>query len=273
MKDGPKAVYFIVKMRAMFCAEERRVDALLRGYLLTGEERYKKLGVQRAIELEQIRKTKRYSILGKEDTLEKHALYNTVPLLMVDAFYDDLPAEQQQTFLAPRGKMIGGKSGGSSPDMHEMIEHVFFNQHAWQQKVQNLLMGSIILCRYKPEYEEWVKYAYEVWLYRSPALSRTDGGSMDGNGYLAVHDEPLTHSGVGAPPAYRLQFFPTQTLVRELPEIHVLRQRRRQPRPAFCDGGDSAAEVSYLSEMLAYICRDNPLARLAIQIHRPARTA
>ena len=41
--------------------------------------------------------------------------------------------------------------------------------------------------------EDWFKYAYELCRYRSPALSRSDGGSMDGNGYLGVHDEPLTH--------------------------------------------------------------------------------
>ncbi|MCX7007712.1 MAG: DUF4962 domain-containing protein [Kiritimatiellaeota bacterium] len=258
MKDGPKAVYFIGKMRALFCVEERRIDALLRGYLLTGEEQYKKLGIQRAIELEQLRKTKRYSILGQEDTLEKHALYNTVPLLMVDAFYDDLPPAQQQPFLALVEEVIGGKSGGSSPDMHEMIEHVFFNQHAWQQKVQNLLMGAIILCRYKPEYEDWVKYAYEVWLYRSPALSRTDGGSMDGNGYLAVHDEPLTHSGWVLHRLTGFNFFQHKRWFANFPTYMSIVNAHGNPGPAFCDGGDGGADVSYLGEMLAYLCPEIP---------------
>jgi hypothetical protein len=260
MKAGPKEVYFIVKMRSLFTVQERRVDALLRGYLLTGEGQYKKLGVQRAIELEQLRKNKRYSILGKEHTLAQHALYNTVPLLMVDAFYHDLPAEQQQTILKLVEGLIGGKSGGRSPDMHEMIEHVFFNQHAWQQKVQNLLMGSIILCRYKPEYEDWVKYAYEVWLYRSPALSRTDGGSVDGNGYLAVHDEPLTHS---AWVLYRLtgyNFFQHKRWFANFPRYMSCVNAAGNPGPAFCDGGDGGAEVSYLGEMLAYLCPDIPFS-------------
>ena len=258
MKSGPKAVYFIVKMRALFGVQERRVDALLRGYLLTGEQAYKRLGVQRAIELEQLRKTKKYSILGKEDSLEKHALYNTVPWLMVDAFYDDMPAVQQQTFLKLVEGIIGGKSGGGSPDMHEMIEHVFFNQHAWQQKVQNLLMGSIILCRHKPEYEDWVRYAYEVWLYRNPALSRGDGGSMDGNGYLAVHDEPLTHSAWVLHRLTGYNYYQYKRWFANFARFMTYVNAAGNPGAAFCDGGDEAAHVPYLGEMLAYVCPDNP---------------
>ena len=259
MKDGPKEVYFIGRMRSLFTVEERRVDALLRGYLLTGEAPYKTLGVQRAIELEQQRKSQHYSILGKDLALADHALYNTVPLLMVDAFYDDLPPAQQRTFLELVEGIIGGKSGGGRPDMDEFIEHVFFNQHAWQQKVQNLLMGSIILCRYQPEYEDWFKYAYEVWLYRRPALSRTDGGSMDGNGYLAVHDEPLTHSAWVLHRLTGYNFFLQKRWFGNFPKYMAYVNAAGNPGAAFCDGGDGGAEVSYLGEMLAHLCPGNPL--------------
>lgn len=259
MKDGPKEVYFIGRMRSLFTVQERRVDALLRGYLLTGEEQYKKLGIQRAIELEQLRKTKRYSILGKELPLEKHALYNTVPLLMVDAFYDDLPPAQQRTFVEFVENLIGGKSGGGSPDMHEFIEHVFFNQHAWQSKVQNLLIGAIILCRHKPEYEDWVKYAYEVWLYRSPSLSRSDGGSLDGNGYLGVHDEPLTHSAWVLHRLTGYNYFQHKRWFANFPRYMSYVNAAGNPGAAFCDGGDAGTELNYLSEMLAHLCSANSL--------------
>jgi len=56
------------------------VDWLLRGYLLTGDEAFKKLGVQRAIELENQRLTRKYSILGKQVPLTDASYYNTVPL-------------------------------------------------------------------------------------------------------------------------------------------------------------------------------------------------
>ena len=98
MGKNPKENYFMVKLRGMFGIEERRVDWLLRGYLLTGDEQFKKLGVQRAIELENQRLTRKYSILGKQVPLTYAAYYNSVPMLVLDAFYEDLPAEQQQTF-------------------------------------------------------------------------------------------------------------------------------------------------------------------------------
>ncbi len=257
MGKNPKENYFMVKLRGLFGVEERRVDWLLRGYLLTGEEQFKKLGVQRAIELENQRLTRTYSILGKQVPLTYAAYYNSVPLLVLDAFYEDLPTEQQRTFTATVMDLMDKHHAGH-PHLHDQLEHAHFNQHDWQGEVKNLIIGSAILSRHRPEIEDWFKYAYELWLYRSPALSRGDGGSMDGNGYLGVHDEPLTHVNWML---YRLtgfNYFNSKRWFSSFPAYMSYMNAAGNPGVPFSDGGDESPGVPYLTEMLAYLCPDQP---------------
>ncbi len=260
MGKNPKENYFMVKLRALFAVEERRVDWLLRGYLLTGDEQFKKLGVQRAIELENQRLTRKYSVLGKQVPLTYPAFYNTVPLLMLDAFYADLPAEQQRTFTETALRLMDKRNSGH-PHLHDQLEHAHFNQHDWQADIKNLIIGSAILSRYCPDIEDWFKYAYELWLYRSPALSRSDGGSMDGNGYLGVHDEPLTHVNWML---YRLtgyNYFNYKRWFSSFPVYMSYMNAVGNPGVPFSDGGDDSPGVPYLTEMLAHMCPDHPANR------------
>lgn len=257
MGKDPKEVYFTVKLRSLFTIEERRVDALLRGYLLTGDESFKKLGVQRAIELEHQRLTRSYSILGKQVPLSYPAFYNTVPLLVLDAFHEDLPAQQQRTFTETALSLMD-KKGAGHPHLHDQLEHAHFNQHDWQGDIKNLLLGSAILCRRRPDLDDWFRYAYELWLYRSPALSRGDGGSMDGNGYLGVHDEPLTHVNWMLQRLTGHNYFAGKRWFAGFPAYMSYMNAVGNPGVPFSDGGDGSPGVHYLTEMLAHLCPENP---------------
>ena len=254
---SPKESFFMVKLRALFTVEERRVDSLLRGYLLTGDQRFKELGVQRAIELENERLTRMFDTPAGKIPLSRPAFYNTVPMLMLDAFWDDLPEARRRTFVELALSLMD-KHGNGHPHLHDQLEHAHFNQHDWQGDIKNLLIGSVILCRHRPEMEDWFKYAYELWLYRSPALSRGDGGSMDGNGYLGVHDEPLTHLNWML---YRLtgyNYFSSKRWFANFPVYMSCINAAGNPGVPFSDGGDVSPGVPYLTEMLAYLCPENP---------------
>lgn len=271
MGKNPKENYFMVKLRALFTVEERRVDSLLRGYLLTGDEQCKKLGLQRAIELEDQRLHRSFPILGKQVPLSRAAFYNTVPMLMLDAFHDDLPPEQQRTFTDLVLSLMD-KHGAGHPHLHDQLEHAHFNQHDWQGDIRNLIVGSAVLCRRRPELEDWFRYAYELWLYRSPALSRADGGSMDGNGYLGVHDEPLTHVNWMLHRLTGFNYFAYKRWFANFPVYMSYMNSVGNPGVPFSDGGDTSPGVPYLTEMLAYLCPDNPahLWRFAAQGRRTA---
>lgn len=253
----PKKSFFMVKLRSLFTAEERRADDLLRGYLLTGDERYKKLGVQRAIELENERLHRVFDTPAGKIPLSGPAFYNTVPMLLLDAFWDDLPQEQRDTFVALALELMD-KHGSGFPHLFDQLEHAHFNQHDWQGDIKNLLIGSIILSRHRKEMDEWFAYAYELWLYRSPALSRTDGGSMDGNGYLSVHDEPLTHLNWMLMRLTGYNFFRSKRWFANFPVYMSYMNPPGNPGAPYSDGGDGAAGVPYLTQMLAYVCPENP---------------
>ena len=257
MGKNPKEVYFTLKMRSLFTVEERRVDALLRGYLLTGDERYKKLGVQRAIELEQLRLNRSYSILGKQIPMKDHAFYNTVPLLMLDAFYTDLPAEQQKTFVELALSLMD-KHGNGHPHLHDQLEHAHFNQHDWQGDIKNLIVGSAILCRYRPEFEDWFKYAYELWLYRSPALE-PHRRRFDGRQRLSRRSRRTADAcELDAVPADRLQLLRYKRWFANFPVYMSYMNAVGNPGVPYSDGGDGSPGVPYLTEMLAYMCPENP---------------
>jgi hypothetical protein len=255
--ENPKESFFMVKLRALFTAEERRVDALLRGYLLTGDERFKRLGLQRASELERKRLNRTFDTPAGKIPLTRPAFYNTVPMLMLDAFWDDLPEAQRQAFVALALSLMD-KRGNGFPHLHDQLEHAHFNQHDWQGDIKNLLLGSAILSRHRADLNDWFSYAYELWLYRSPALSRTDGGSMDGNGYLGVHEEPLTHLNWMLMRHTGYNFFRAKRWFTGFPNYMSYMNPVGNPGVPFSDGGDASPGVHYLTEMLAYTCPENP---------------
>lgn len=254
---NPKRSFFEVRLRGLFTVEERRVDALLRGYLLTGDERCRKLGVGRAIELEKERLNRSYRLFGETYLLKRHAYYNTVPLLVLDAFYDDLPTEQRKTFEDLAISLMD-KRGEGRPHLHDQLEHMNFNQHDWQGDIKNLLIGSTILCRHRKEMEDWFAYAYELWLYRSPALSRSDGGSMDGNGYLGVHDEPLTHLNWMLLRLTGFNLFANRRWFSSFSRHMSYMNAPGNPGVPFSDGGDTSPGVHGLAGMLAYLRPEEP---------------
>lgn len=254
---SPAKSFFMVKLRALFTAEERRVDALLRGYLLTGDERMKKLGTQRAIELENTRLNTVFDTPAGKIPLTGPAYYNTVPLLMLDAFWDDIPEGQRSAFVDLAIELMD-KHGNGFPHLFDQLEHAHFNQHDWQGDIKNLLIGSAVLSRHRPAMEDWFAYAYELWLYRSPALSRADGGSMDGNGYLSVHDEPLTHLNWMLTRLTGYNYFRSKRWFTSFGTYMSYINPPGNPGAPFSDGGDTAPAVPFLTEMLAYLCPENP---------------
>lgn len=249
-------VLFSQDMKGKFTNQERRVVELLRGYLLTGNPAYRTFGLARAAELEQLRQTAHWMILGQDKYLKDDAHYSPLPFIAVDCFLSNMPASQQQTFAALVREIISTPTG-EGPDLHEHLEHVQYDNHKWQQGMKHLLMGSIILCRTQPEFKEWVKYAYELWLYRSPAFSRTDGGSSEGNGYLGVHDDSLTHIPWVLYQLTGHNYYRSKTWFDNFTNYLSYSNTEGNPGVSFEDSAsDNGTRMPHLSEMLAYLRPD-----------------
>ena len=86
-----------------------------------------------------------------------------------------------------------------------------------------------------------------------------------------VHDEPLTHVNWML---YRLtgfNYFKCKRWFSGFPVYMSYMNAVGNPGVPFSDGGDSSPGVPYLTEMLAYLCPDNPAESVAIQIPGPPR--
>ena len=80
-----------------------------------------------------------------------------------------------------------GPDGGK----YDWWADIWWDQHR-VQLLQTLLTRPVVYARYSAIAREELKWAYEVIMYRAPLLSRTDGGSQDGDSYLGVHEQQLT---------------------------------------------------------------------------------
>ncbi|MFD0893999.1 DUF4962 domain-containing protein [Luteolibacter ambystomatis] len=236
--------------------ESRRINSLLRGYLLTGEEKYKNLAIHLLTGGAKLEKPVPGELVLHRPGGGK-TLVNETDIILLDTLYNELSkADRIKHFQAIYNAICD--DGSDSPDTHENIEHMLYDNHAWQGHLPGLFRSAILLCRYKPELDDWVKYAYEVYLYRAPAFSRTDGGSSEGNGYLGVHDEPLTD---------------IPWLIYKLTGYNVLNNKRwfqnfgnymtfsnpsGNPGISFEDSGvDGGSDMQYFSEFLARACPAN----------------
>ncbi|WP_198141260.1 DUF4962 domain-containing protein [Verrucomicrobium spinosum] len=240
--------------------EARMNVRLLRGYLMTGDTKYKDLAIKREIELERLHSARRNS---KPKPTEPQGPAPGKPaagehqFLLVDAFYDDLPKNLQEKYLqAVYMPMCADE--GVSPELHEYLEHALYDNHAWQGRFPGLLMGSIILCRHKPEMDDWVKYAYELFLYRCPAFSRTDGGSSEGNGYFGVHEEQMVHVPWVLYKLTGFNFYNEKPWFRNLGRFMTYSSPPGNPGISFEDAGDDGGtSVPYLTEIMSRMCPEN----------------
>lgn len=235
--------------------EWRRVHTIVCGYIFTGDQKYKDLAL------------KYLSSSGKADppvrgelnALRRPEGYKGLPggFLPLDMFYNELSRVDRLKYAQHFYSLCD--EGSDSPDMHEAIEHQLYDNHGWQGRIPGLIKGSVILCRYDSRFDDWVKYGYELYLYRAPAFSRTDGGSSEGNGYLGVHDDPLTDIPWLI---YRLtgyNLYQNKLWFQNFARYMAMSNPAGNPGISFEDAGvDGGSDMQYLTEALAYMRPDNP---------------
>jgi hypothetical protein len=273
MGKNPKEVYFTLKMRSLFTSEERRVDLLLRG-----------LSAHRGRAVSEAWRPARHRAGGSAAASQlfhpgQSDRHEGAGVLQHGA---DADARRLSGGLSRRssGRPSRNSRWSSWTNTGPAIRTCTTSSSTpiststtGRATVKNLLIGSAVLARNRPEYEDWFRYAYELWLYRSPALSRTDGGSMDGNGYLGVHDEPLTHLNWMLHRLTGYNYFRSKRWFAGFPGYMSIMNAAGNPGVPYSDGGDTSPGVPYLTEMLAYLCPENPanLWRFKSQGRREAR--
>lgn len=250
--------YFTLKTLKQFTNLSDKMRTLLNAYLLTGDERYKKKGLDAFYALDNEYRTimMRFSTrAGFPDdfTVEQHTKNMN---LILDAFSEDLSEEWRNRIVELLYKI---KKEGylNYYKQLEFSEHTVYKAHLWQMCVYTLLSSSIILSPYKEEAELWAQYAYELWLYRNPAGGRNDGGWHAGNGYFGANERQLTFTPLFLSKLMKYNYF-NHPWYQNVAKYLTYSAPYGNPGLAFGDGvGYSGSQQVNLVEVLAYLYPNN----------------
>lgn len=250
--------HFTLKTLKEFTNLSDEVRTLLNAYLLTGDERYKKKGLEGFYSLDHEYRTTMMNYAKRpgfpdDFTVEQHT--KTMNLIL-DAFADDLSDEWKSKIVELLYKI---KKEGylNYYKQLEFSEHTVYKAHLWQMCVYTLLSSSIILSPYKEEAKLWAEYAYELWLYRNPAGGRTDGGWHAGNGYFGANERQLTFTPLFLGKLMKYDYF-NHPWYQNVSKYLTYSTPYGNPGVAFGDAvGYIGSAQSNLSEVLAYIYPDN----------------
>lgn len=250
--------HFTLKTLKQFTNLADRVRMLLNAYLLTGDERYKKKGLASFYDLDREYRTTMMTYSKRpgfpdDFVVEQHT--KTMNLIL-DAFADDLSIEWRDKVV---DLLYSIKKDGylNFFKQLEFSEHAVYKAHLWQMCVYTLLSSSMILAPYKEEAKLWLEYAYELWLYRNPAGSRTDGGWHAGNGYFGANERQLAFTPLFLSKLMKYNYF-DHPWYQNVSKYLTYSTPYGNPGLAFGDGrGVGGSNQPHLSELLAHLYPDN----------------
>lgn len=258
LPEARKARYYQMNALAQYKEINKQVQALLRAYLLTGDERFKKAGLESFWNLDHEYHTTMMKYSAKSGYPDDFVLEGHVKTMtmVLDGFYDDLTSEQRTSLIDYLFKVK--KEGYLGFDKQlEFSEHTVYKAHLWQAGVQTLLLSSIVLAPYKAEAKTWLEYAYELWLYRNPAGSRNDGGWHQGNGYFGADERQLIQTPYVLRDLTGYDFF-NHPWYQNVAKYLNYSSTKGNPGLAFGDGvGYNGAAQPNLIETLAYLHPEN----------------
>ncbi len=162
--------------------------AMTRAYLLTGDEKYARRGMEWALH---VAEWDPYGVSRLSDFGDSRCMLAMA--MAYDTFYK-LWSEPEKTRL--RGA-ITVRADRFYNDWKNLIEAKVLSNHVWQHIFHYFFHTTLATFGDIPESEKWLTYLYELFLARAPALGRDDGAWLNGNKYFTMNmavllDVPLT---------------------------------------------------------------------------------
>lgn len=170
----------IRESRKIVDREEANVEALVRAYLLTKNEKFYREGINRLIE-----------ILSWQNSKYFAGDFNLSTLLSMstsayDGFYNLLSKKEKQLLLETI-RNIGDKF------YNEYVNHLenrIADNHVWQMTFRILTMAAFATVGEIEEASIWADYCYNEWISRLPGLNN-DGAWHNGDSYFHVNIRTL----------------------------------------------------------------------------------
>lgn len=243
-----KLVFYEKKVSTKFLQCSRYISSLVAGYQLLGDDKYIKKAIEKAKELNAFSDTATFHIESLNQTISYSASEAPFPLEdFLDIYPEGLTTEEINTIVKQEYP-----GNWTPPEDFEVAEHAIYDQHLWQE-IGNKFQHPIRFVHYHEEAIEELKYAYELWLFRAPSLGRNDGGSLEGDGYLGVHDNYL-----GTIPwlIYKLtgyNHFKASRWYNNLGKYLTYINPFGTAGNGYCDGDGEGATMFYTMETMAHL--------------------
>lgn len=158
------------------------VIPLCQAYLLTGDERYRGKAIEIAM---QISSWDPDGITSQSDFTDGISMYGMA--LVFDTFYDDLSREQKT-------QLIGSVRTRAERFYNHWINNIeskVLSGHVWQLLLNEFFKTALALYGHEDKAAEWLSYAYELFLGRTPVLGGIDGGWAEGASYFRMNIDML----------------------------------------------------------------------------------
>ena len=175
----------IRESRKIVDREEINVEALVRAYLLTKDERFYREGISRLSEILSWQKSKYFAGDFNLGTLL------SMSTSAYDGFYNLLSPSEKQLLL-DNIRTIGSKFYG---EYVNHLENRIADNHVWQMTFRILTMAAFATVGEIPEASVWTDYCYNEWISRFPGLN-ADGAWHNGDAYFHVNLRTLIEAPV-----------------------------------------------------------------------------
>lgn len=164
--------------------ERGKMMPMVRGYLLTGDKRYRDGALAGADVLFPGYRELEANKLNEGFTKDIYgALVNT----LFDSLFNELDAARRAQWR----DAIAVEAREYFETLLDEYEHIPYNEHRWQMFIQSAFLKTVGLVGEEPAASEWMRYLYDLWNCKAPGAGRNDGGWFTGNGYFGASGNTL----------------------------------------------------------------------------------
>lgn len=160
------------------------VSSLCQAWVLTGEERYKQRAIAVAMEVARW-DPKGITSSANSDFSDARCMLSMA--LAFDTFFDDLNAQQ-------RSDLVKAVTSRAKEFYHSWInnqEARVLSGHVWQHILHFFFQTALAMHGHVTEADDWLSFAYELFLARTPILGGSDGGWVEGVSYFRMNMETV----------------------------------------------------------------------------------
>jgi len=165
-----------------FCVEE--VQPALKMYFLTKDTKHRQKAIDAFVVAKDLYEASKKANMYN-DFIE--GAYEECIMLYYDIFSTELGVAEKKNLVS----IIGQRAENIYGCFIDNIEHKSHNSHNWQVSFQKGMFLSLLIVNESDKAKGWVKYFYDLWMFRGPNGSRNDGGWFPGNGYVNANENCL----------------------------------------------------------------------------------